>query len=285
MSSHATVSNVTCIFRICAQSQPVVELLRNWCNVLQHGAILILLLAVGCKVPRRYVEVPEPTAKNVWLAWDGEKLVWLPIVGGPSGALDATSHFGEIELAQAPAAKYLLTPVNYAKDVQPGQLVTYGPATDGQAIQPSGMSAKLLGIERGVLIEGKVEQPPTPSGSGRTILGWTGNTYVAAGGRQYVTWGSLGLAPDEATRAFVMPIAGRLTRIAVSTRTAQPATGTLEFMVRGLKVTVPAGAAAGVYAADNTVNVAGGDLVQVEVVNRATSNSAYVTAVTAVFEY
>src|SRR5262245_24204492 len=254
--------------------------------------LIAMCLIVSCAKPGARVSIPEPTQANVWLAWDGTKAVWMPITGGPSGAIDATTHIGEIELVAvaAAAARYLVTPVSYAKDVQAGQLVTYGPATDGQAIQASGMSAKLVGIERGVLIEGKVDQQPQPGGPGRAILGWTGSTNLAAGAKSYVTWGSLGLASDDAIRVFPMPLAGRFTRLVASTRGAQPATGALEFalakagVAQALKVIVPAGAAAGVFAADGSVDIAANDVVQVEITNRAQSTSPNFTAVTAVFE-
>jgi hypothetical protein len=262
--------------------------------------VALAVLISGCvKTPQPRAEIPDPPAnQKVWLAFDGQKLVWMPLTGGPSGAIDATSHFGEIELVNEATAKYIRSPVTYAKQPVAGQLAVYGPpGASEQAIQASGMSAKLLGIERGVLIEGKVDQPeptppePAPSVPGRAILGWTNDTYVAAGKKFYVSWGSMGHA-GAPNRVFAMPVSGRLTRLMVATRSTQPSTGALEFRISksgvaqaGLEVILLAGAAAGVFAADGSVDVAANDLVQVEITNHAAANSAYINAITAVFEY
>jgi hypothetical protein len=262
----------------------------DW-NRLIPALIVLAAILAGCKSPRPRAEIPDPVGANVWLAYDGKQLVWMPIVGGPSGAIDSTSHFGEIELLSAATARYLRSPVSYAKTPAEGAVVLFGPAgATEQAIQASGMNADAVGIANGVLIPAKLPAPPAPE-AGRMVFGWTGDTYAAAGAKVYVTWGSMTPA-GASNRVFAMPIAGRFTRLVVSTRGGQAASGALEFAVAkagvaaaGLQVIVAASAPAGVFASDGGVDIAVNDLVQIEITNRATANSAYFNAITAVFEY
>jgi hypothetical protein len=128
----------------------------------------VCLIVSGCVKPgpRTQIDVPEPTVPHSILAWDGTKYVWAQIVGGPSGAIavDPTRAPWEIDMVPVPAAKYIQAPTYTT--VQPGaaagQVVTVGPEGSAwQSVIPSGMTAKLLGINNGVLVEGKLP-PPEP---------------------------------------------------------------------------------------------------------------------------
>jgi hypothetical protein len=252
----------------------------------------LTLLAASChKAPRPRVEIPDPVGqKNVWLAYDGEKLVWMPIVGGPSGAIDTTSHFGEVELVAPPTAKYLRSPVSYAKEPAAGQLVVFGPAgASEQAIEASGMSAPYLAIDGGIL---KAAKAPESTGGMGLIFGWTGDQAVAANATWYAGFGSKALGSNAATNVFPMPVAGKFTQLLIAIRNTQPASGTLEVgfakagePLAGIKLTLAAGSVSAVYSATGEVPVAQKDLVQIQLVNGATANSAAVVAMSAVFEY
>lgn len=263
----------------------------DWNRIGAAIALAVALLA-GCK-PRPAAQIPEPVGSNTYLVYDGEKLVWRELVGGPSGAIDTVSHPGEIELIPAATAKYLRSPVTYASEPAEGQLVVYGPkGSSDQAVTASGLSAEVLGIENGILVPGKLPPPPAPQQPGRAILGWTGDSYVQAGARVFLTFGSLTPAGGS-NRMFAMPAGGRITGMTVATRTLQPSSGPLAVTLArggaaiepGLRVTVPEGAPAGVRHATGSVEVAPGDLVGVEVVNSASGNSAYLNSVSVVFEF
>src|SRR5262245_12139340 len=129
--------------------------------VLPMSFLTGLSFLTACHRQRSQIDVPDPTQAHSVLTWDGQAYQWRLLTGGPSGAIDATSHPFEIELVPAAAAKYLRSPVSYAKAPAPGQLAIFGPAGAGeQAIEASGMTAKLIGIDNGRLVEGIVDVPP-----------------------------------------------------------------------------------------------------------------------------
>lgn len=96
----------------------------------------------------------------------------------------------------------------------------------------------------------------------------------------------------ETRRQMIMPIAGTLKTLYVTTLSTQDASGDLVVTVRkngagtALTTTISAGSAAGVFTdLSNSVTVAAGDKISIELANAATAASARVVSITAVFEY
>jgi len=129
----------------------------------------------------------------------------------------------------------------------------------------------------------------TPAGGGGSVLfgmemsgigvvpGST--TYYSSFG--FFSTGATTFNSTEANRQMAIPVAGTISNLMVTTESAQPGTGSLVFTIRknsagtSSTVTFASGAGAGnQFDNVNTVSVAAGDVIGIQAVNNASSNSA-----------
>ncbi len=123
---------------------------------------------------------------------------------------------------------------------------------------------------------------PTISAVPGAIIGGTGNQNAPASTTAYCPIiGTSSFSTTEADRQMVMPYAGTIKNLYISTSSAQPASGTLILTIRkngigtSLTKTINASDPAGIYTdLTNSFTFNAGDLVSLQAVNNATGNSA-----------
>lgn len=120
--------------------------------------------------------------------------------------------------------------------------------------------------------------------SSRDVMGGHGaGGSIVAGGTAYIVPMIAGL--DTAGRSFPWPIGGTLKNLYVRLATSQPVTGSLVATIwdvsgptnTGITITIPAGSGGGTYSdTTHTYAFTGGNLIQLQLINNASSASAVI---------